>query len=286
MTLADYTPHQMTYGLQRLHLQDFYFNRTNETGSASYSGSRRACSVGGYSEIDPEFQPMGLDLQTTVIKGWTHDRWRTSERPAAWSVVMFGERVFALLTFATLLPFLIVAGVVVVLLSRRCPLVAHARVGRNGKEIRVLKLRTMWSGAASKPGPCGYFVEHLRREAVPEVKKSNDPRVTSAFAAFCRKHSIDELPQLWHVVRGDLALVGPRPLTADEIIEHYGAAASEVLRVKPGLTGLWQIRGRSNLTYRQRRRLDLFLVRHWSFRLYAGILLATIPSVLTGKGAW
>jgi len=69
-------------------------------------------------------------------------------------------------------------------------------------------------------------------------------------------------------------------------IRHYGAAASEVRRVKPGLTGVWQIRGRSNLTYRQRRRLDLFLVRNWSFGLYAAILLATIPSVLTGKDAW
>jgi lipopolysaccharide/colanic/teichoic acid biosynthesis glycosyltransferase len=199
---------------------------------------------------------------------------------------MFGERVFALLIFVTLLPFLIVAGVVVVLLSRRCPLVAHARVGRNGKSIRVLKLRTMWSGAASQPGPSRYLIEHLRREPVLDVKKSDDPRVTSAFAAFCRRYSIDELPQLWHVVRGDLALVGPRPLTADELIEHYGAAASEVLRVKPGLTGLWQVRGRSYLTYPQRRRLDLFLVRNWSFRLYAGILLATVPRVLTGKDAW
>jgi lipopolysaccharide/colanic/teichoic acid biosynthesis glycosyltransferase len=121
---------------------------------------------------------------------------------------------------------------------------------------------------------------------VPEIKVSADPRVTSAFAAFCRKYSVDEMPQLWHVVRGDLALVGPRPLTAEEIAEHYGSEAGEVLRVKPGLTGLWQVRGRSNLTYPERRRLDLFLVRNWSFRLYADILLATIPSVLSGKGAW
>jgi lipopolysaccharide/colanic/teichoic acid biosynthesis glycosyltransferase len=242
--------------------------------------------LGGYTEIDPEFQPIALDLQSAVVQGWKHSRWAIDERPAGWNAVMIGERVLALLLLAALLPFLTMAGVIVVLLSRRCPLVAHARVGRNGKEIRVLKLRTMWSGAASKPGPFRYFVEDLRREPVPEVKKSDDPRVTSAFAAFCRSYSIDELPQLWHVVRGDLALVGPRPLTADELIEHYGAAASEVLRVKPGLTGLWQVRGRSYLTYPQRRRLDLFLVRNWSFRLYAGILLATIPSVLTGKDAW
>jgi lipopolysaccharide/colanic/teichoic acid biosynthesis glycosyltransferase len=241
--------------------------------------------LGGYSEIDPEFQAIALDPRTAVIQGWRRRRWAMDNRSPGWNAVVVGERVFALLLLAALLPVLIVAGAVVILLSRRGPLVAHARVGRNGKEIRVLKLRTMWSGAARKPGPFRPFLENLRREPVPEVKRSEDPRVTSAFAAFCRRYSIDELPQLWHVVRGDLALVGPRPLTADELIDHYGAAAGEVLRVKPGLTGLWQVRGRSCLTYPQRRRLDLFLVRNWSVRLYARILLATIPSVLTGKGA-
>jgi lipopolysaccharide/colanic/teichoic acid biosynthesis glycosyltransferase len=241
--------------------------------------------LGGYSEIDPKFQPVALDLQTAVTREWAHERWAAGGRTPAWDAVDVGERVLALLALAALLPFLMVAGALVVLLSRRCPLVAHARVGRNGKEIRVLKLRTMWSPAAPGPGPFPLFVEHLRREPVPEVKK-HDPRVTSAFAAFCRKYSIDELPQLWHVVRGEMALVGPRPLTADELTGHYGAAAGEVLRVKPGLTGLWQVRGRSGLTYRQRLRLDLFLVRNWSLGLYAGILRATISSVLTGKDAW
>ena len=241
--------------------------------------------MGGYSELDPEFQPAALDLQTAVTGGRTHGRWTAAGQPAGWDAVMIVERVFALLALVALLPVLLVAAAVVVLLSRRSPLVAHARVGRHGKEIRVLKLRTMWSVGTARPSPAPYFVEYLRREPVPEVKK-NDPRVTSAFAAFCRKYSIDELPQLWHVVRGELALVGPRPLTADELIEHYGAAAREVLRVKPGLTGLWQVRGRSGLTYPQRRRMDLFLVRNWSFRLYVGILLATISSVLTGRDAW
>lgn len=242
--------------------------------------------MGGYSEIDPEFQPIALDLQTAVIQGRRHDRWAIDKRPSGWRAVVIGERVLALLLLTSLMPLLVLAGVIVILLSRRCPLVAHARLGQNGKGIHVLKLRTMWSGVALKSGRSSYFVEYLRPEPAPKVKKRVDPRVTSAFAAFCRKYSIDELPQLWHVVRGDLALVGPRPLTADELIEHYGSRAGDILRVKPGLTGLWQIRGRSNLTYPQRRRLDLFLVRNWSLRLYAGILLATIPSVLTGKDAW
>jgi lipopolysaccharide/colanic/teichoic acid biosynthesis glycosyltransferase len=241
--------------------------------------------VGGYSEIDPKLQPIALNLQTAATDGRAPGRWTTGGLSLGWEVVVVAERLLALLALAALLPLLVVAGAVVVLLSRRCPLVAHARVGRNGREIRVLKLRTMWSGGARTPGPAPLFVEHLQREPVPEVKK-HDPRVTSAFAAFCRKYSIDELPQLWHVVRGEMALVGPRPLTADELTEHYGAAAGEVLRARPGLTGLWQVRGRSGLTYRQRRRLDLFLVRNWSLGLYVGILRATISSVLTGRDAW
>jgi lipopolysaccharide/colanic/teichoic acid biosynthesis glycosyltransferase len=87
-------------------------------------------------------------------------------------------------------------------------------------------------------------------------------------------------------VQGDLSLVGPRPVTAAELAEHYGAEAEEVLRVTPGLTGLWQIKGRDSLSYRRRRRLDLFLVRNWSFRLYLAILWATIPKVITGQDAW
>ena len=131
----------------------------------------------------------------------------------------------------------------------------------------------------------GWLVERLRGGTIPEIKRPDDPRVSSRFAAFCRRYSIDELPQLCHVVRGDLSLVGPRPMTQEELLTHYGLAAREVLRVKPGLTGLWQIRGRSSLNYRQRRRFDLFLVRKWSIRMYLGILLATIPRVLTGRDA-
>jgi lipopolysaccharide/colanic/teichoic acid biosynthesis glycosyltransferase len=83
-----------------------------------------------------------------------------------------------------------------------------------------------------------------------------------------------------------MALVGPRPITRSELDLHYGSAAAEVLAVRPGLTGLWQVMGRSHLGFQQRRRLDLYLVRHWSLRLYAAILLRTAPAVLAGKNAW
>ncbi len=111
-------------------------------------------------------------------------------------------------------------------------------------------------------------------------------RVACRFARWCRRYSIDELPQLLHVLRGEMSLVGPRPITQGELARYYGNDAAEVLELRPGITGLWQSTGRNRLTYRQRRRLDLSLVRRYSLRLYLIILWRTIPRALSGKGAW
>jgi|SRR5579872_518742 len=192
------------------------------------------------------------------------------------------ERLIALAAGILILPFLIVVTAIVAILSRSAPFVAHKRVGRGGVPFWMLKLRTMWNGP---PGASG-LIERLSDAHVPLVKNGADPRVTSRFAAFCRRHSIDELPQLWHVVRGEMSLVGPRPVTPAEWDEHYGASASEVLRLKPGLSGLWQTRGRNRLTYRQRRRLDLFLARHYCLLLYLRIIASTLPRVIVGRDAW
>lgn len=106
------------------------------------------------------------------------------------------------------------------------------------------------------------------------------------FARFCRRHSLDELPQLLHVMRGEMSLVGPRPLTAGEIRSQYGTDAAEILSLKPGISGLWQISGRNRLTYEQRRRLDLEFVRNRSLRMYTRILLRTVPEVWGGGNTW
>ena len=198
---------------------------------------------------------------------------------------MLGERITAGLLLLLSLPFLLFAGSVVSVLSRRSPLILHKRVGFGGRSIWVLKLRTMWDQSERHRW---WFVERVYPSktdcAIPKLFP--DPRVRNAFAAFCRRFSIDELPQLWQVVVGDMALVGPRPLTCFELELHYGRYAAEVLTRKPGVSGLWQVRGRSQLTYRQRRRLDLFMVRSWSPGLYFRILAATVSAVLSGRGAW
>jgi exopolysaccharide production protein ExoY len=207
------------------------------------------------------------------------------EKPLFWKAIGVIERLVALLLLALALPGLVLAACITMALSRRSPLIAHRRVGHGGRDIWVLKLRTMWSLARN---PCHFspFIEEVVDEFASDVKSQVDSRVTSRFAAFCRKYSIDECPQLWQVISGEMTLVGPRPLTADEIEKYYGTRANEFLSVKPGITGLWQIRGRSRLKHAQRMRLDLFMIRHWSLPLYVKILTATVPSVLAGKDAW
>ena len=192
------------------------------------------------------------------------------------------EGVLAAVALIVLAPLLLLTGIILFSLSRRGPLITHERVGRYGQPFRMLKFRTMWSARPRRGSP---FAVEAVSGSVPGCKAIPDGRVTSRFAAFCRRFSVDELPQLIHVVRGEMSLVGPRPLTAAELEAYYGTDTSEVLQLRPGLTGLWQVMGRNRLTYAQRRRLDLLLARRASAGLYLRILLLSIPRVLTGAGA-
>ncbi len=146
----------------------------------------------------------------------------------------------------------------------------------------MLKLRTMWDSGAS-PAPRHRWIEWIADDSGPAQKGESDLRVPHPFARFCRRHSLDELPQFVHVIRGEMSLVGPRPLTDSEIRTQYGASASEILACKPGVTGLWQISGRNRLTYEERRRLDLEFARKRSIRMYVHILRRTLPEVWDGN---
>lgn len=201
-----------------------------------------------------------------------------------WKAIAIAERIAAGVILMIISPVLLVAGLVIAILSRRSPLVAHLRMGQYGRPIWVLKLRTMWSDEGI-PRPA--FIERLpMKSEIPARKPFDDPRVTSRFARICRRYSVDELPQLWQVMRGEMALVAPRPLTRPELELYYGDDAQELLTRKPGISGLWQVSGRSKLTYSQRRRLDLFMIRRWSLRLYLRIVVLTVPKALAGKDAW
>jgi exopolysaccharide production protein ExoY len=193
------------------------------------------------------------------------------------------ERVSALLILVVCAPALLLIGLLLAALSRRSPLIAHLRVGRHGEPLWVLKFRTMWDDAP----PAGRWsaLEYIQDEDGPGRKGVEDARVRSVFARALRRFSLDEFPQLLHVLSGRMALVGPRPLTRTELDLHYGSRAPEVLRVRPGLTGLWQVMGRNRLTYPQRRRLDLFYVRRRSVGLCLMILARTVPQVLRARDA-
>jgi exopolysaccharide production protein ExoY len=186
-----------------------------------------------------------------------------------WLLSVF-ERAAAGILLVALSPAIFVITVTITVVSRRSPLIRHARVGWMGSPLLMVKFRTMWGNETETPA----------------AKNPDDPRITSRFAAFCRRHSLDELPQLIHVLRGEMSFIGPRPITARELDEYYGPAAEEVLSVRPGLTGLWQVRGRSRLTYDRRRRLDLILVRRASAGLWLHILLCSVRGLFNGQDAW
>ena len=192
------------------------------------------------------------------------------------------EPCVAALALMVVAPALIVVAAIIAILARRTPLVRHRRVGWRGAELPVLKFRTMWE--PGQPWAPVFTIEDVS-SAIPVTKNGEDDRITSRFAAWCRKHSIDELPQLYHVVRGEMSFVGPRPITRGELDEHYGSSAEAVLSLRPGLTGLWQLMGRSRLTYSKRKRLDLRLVRCASPALYFRILFRSVPRVLLGHDA-
>lgn len=205
----------------------------------------------------------------------------------AWQALDIVERLVSLALFAALSPAMLASAAAISLLSGRTPLIAHRRVGWRGSTLWMLKLRTMWKDDTSgRPRARSRWVEYIDDTAGPQLKQRGDPRVSHRFARFCRRHSIDEIPQLWHVIRGEMSLVGPRPVTDAEVRLYYGGDAAEVLRVKPGIAGLWQISGRNRLTYAERRRLDLQFVRHRSLRMYLGILLRTVPEIWSGSNSW
>jgi exopolysaccharide production protein ExoY len=231
-----------------------------------------------------------IDLGTHQLASIPVPRQSLPVQNLTWQALDICERIASVGLFAALSPVLMASAVTLSLLSRRVPLIAHRRVGYRGSTLWMLKLRTMWNtetdGSGQRSGRVSGWIEYIEDCDGPELKKPGDARVTNPFARFCRKHSIDEMPQLWHVIRGEMSLVGPRPVTGAEIERYYGKDADEVLQVKPGLAGLWQISGRNRLSYSERRRLDLRFVRDRSVRMYLRILLHTIPEVWSGANSW
>jgi len=178
-------------------------------------------------------------------------------------------------------PILLVAAVAIKLTSKGPVLFRQARAGQHGRPFIMYKLRTMYAGAEDERA---LFEELNELAGSPVFKVRRDPRITWV-GRLLRKSSIDELPQFVNVLRGEMSLVGPRPLPLNEVrTQSWG----EYLRlsVKPGLTCLWQIAGRTEIPYREWMQLDGYYVQNRSLALDVMILIKTIPAVLSGRGAY
>lgn len=164
------------------------------------------------------------------------------------------------------------------------PFYAHRRVGHMGKEFRCWKFRTMKVDADKILFQTLENDVNSQSEWENTFKLKNDPRITS-IGKFLRKTSLDELPQLWNVLKGEMSLVGPRPIVTDEIA-RYGDDFEYYKAVLPGITGLWQVSGRSDVSYPERVNLDIWYVRNWSLWTDIVILFNTIPVLVSVKGAY
>ncbi|WP_421736143.1 sugar transferase [Caulobacter sp.] len=191
---------------------------------------------------------------------------------------------FSLVILVFCAPLMLITALVVWAQDGGSPLFGHLRIGRDGKTFRCLKFRSMVTDSAERLARLLESSPAARQEWERDHKLRNDPRIT-AYGAFIRKTSIDELPQLFNVLRGEMSLVGPRPIVASEV-PRYGRYISSYYSVTPGITGLWQVSGRNNTTYRRRVVLDVTFARSRTFVLYMKILFATVPAVFLSRGAF
>ncbi len=187
------------------------------------------------------------------------------------------------------LPLALLIGLIIALLikidSPGPIFFSQERVGKGGKKFKLFKFRTMYADAEERLKEILENNEKYLEEWNKKRKISSDPRITR-IGRFLRRFSLDELPQFINILKGDMSLIGPRPVTEDELEKYYKEFKEIYYKVKPGLTGLWQVMGRNEIDYPTRVYLDVCYVLNWSIWLDIWILLKTIPAVISGKGAY
>jgi exopolysaccharide production protein ExoY len=218
----------------------------------------------------------------------TRGKWRfasvTVSRPIGSSTKRAIDILLALLGIIILCPLLIFCFVGVAVTSPGPVLFRHRRVGFNGKSFYCLKFRTMVVDAPARLRQLLDSDSTAAAEWATNYKLLCDPRKTP-IGDLLRKSSLDELPQLFNVLKGEMSIVGPRPVTEEELI-RYSSAVKAYKACRPGITGLWQVSGRSTTTYSRRVACDKFYARNWSMALDAKILIITIPSLLDTDSAY
>lgn len=186
----------------------------------------------------------------------------------------------SLIGIVVLSPIYVIIAILVKIDSPGQIVFGHVRKGKGGKDIKVYKFRTMYANASEI---FEQFTPEQKEEYYKNFKLDNDPRITK-LGGFLRKTSLDELPQLFNILKGDMTIVGPRPIVEKEVAK-YGDKADKLFSVVPGLAGYWQANGRSDTTYEERVEMDMYYIDNMSFWLDVKILFQTAISVLKGEGA-
>ena len=242
------------------------------------SSSAVLCAVVGHDEAPATPVAWAAPVSTPSLRARPA---APRSRRAALIVKTVVDRVFALVALALLAPLLLVIALAIRCSSRGPVLFRQTRIGRAGRPFTMVKFRSMYDGAEHR------LIDLLAHNDVSGgvlFKMREDPRVTPV-GRVLRRLSLDELPQLINVVAGSMSLVGPRPPLASEVA-RYGAHERRRLLVKPGLTGLWQVSGRSDLSWADSIELDLQYVERWSLALDTAVLLRTVPAVFRAAGAY
>lgn len=239
----------------------------------------RTAEVITKAEADSTRRDERRDIEM-VASSAVKDIFLPSTRPVAEYVRRLLDVVIGAILLVISLPLLFVIALAVKISSRGPVIFSQKRAGLNGRTFTMYKFRTMRDGAEDAKAT----LVKLNEVDGPAFKIKNDPRVT-LLGRFLRRSSMDELPQLINVLRGDMSLVGPRPLPVEEADNVEGIGRLRLI-VKPGLTCLWQISGRNELPYEQWIRLDLYYIRHRCLLLDMMILVQTIPAVLSAHGAY
>ena len=227
-----------------------------------------------------EFNPAIHEVDDTYIE---------EKKGLSYYTYLFVKRAFdilgSIIGIAILIPVTVAVWIArIVLKENDGPLFyEQLRYGKNGKMFRLYKFRSMCMNADEKLEKYLKENEEARKEFEETQKLDNDPRITK-LGAFLRKTSLDELPQMINILFGQMSFIGPRPVIKKEI-ERYGKNKNKFLSVKPGLTGYWQVNGRSNTTYKERMELELYYVDHQSLWLDAKIFFKTFKAVFSHEGA-
>ena len=227
-----------------------------------------------------DFENNEMILRENALVALSNEIKKDLKKKAYMHVKRMSDVILSIIGLIILSPIFLLLALFVKLDSKGPVFFAHTRIGKNGKKFKMYKFRTMYENAEDMIKD---FTPEQMKEWKENYKLTNDPRVTKV-GKILRKTSLDELPQIINILKGELSIIGPRPVTNPEL-EKYGNNKDEFLSVTPGLTGYWQANGRSNTTYEQRMEMELYYCKNMSFLLDLKIFFKTILTVLKREGA-